>query len=194
MLRYLLIYLTCVVSITVFSQNCKYINSDEKQAFEYLNKVRKNPNKYTTDIGIDLSYVERKKPLIWNSILAKVAQEKAEDMARRNYFSHTNPENMGINILIHEEGYLLQDEWIQKSNDNYFESLGAGYSDGVDAIKELIIDDGVNPPGHRNHLLGITEFWSNCYDIGIGFVNSEDINDQSTYSTYICIIIAKKKW
>ena len=178
----------------ILSQNNQYMNDEEKQALEYLNKVRNNPKKYSNEIGVNLSYVDRKKSLTWNSKLAKVAQKKAEDMARRNYFSHTNLDNQGINILIHKEGYNLPHEWIKKKNNNYFESIGAGYSGGVEAIKELIKDDGVDPPGHRNHLLGITEFWSNCFDVGIGFVFRDEINKQASYPTYICIIIAKKNW
>ena len=194
MRKILLLLSLFMFHISVLSQNNRYMNNEEKQALEYLNKVRKNPNIYSSEIGVNLSYVNRRPSLTWNNILAKVAQEKAEDMARRNYFSHTNPNNQGINILIHKEGYNLPYEWIKNKNDNYFESLGAGYSDGISAIKDLIKDEGVTPPGHRNHLLGITDFWSNCYDIGIGFVYKEDINNQASYPSYICIIIAKKNW
>ena len=194
MQRVLFLLFSVMFHMPILSQNNQYINNEEKQALEYLNKVRNNASKYSSEIGVNLSYIDRKPSLTWNSILAKVAQEKAEDMARRNYFSHTDLDNQGINILIHKQGYNLPHEWIKKKNTNYFESLGAGYSGGVEAIKDLIKDEGVNPPGHRNHLLGITDFWSNCYDVGIGFVYKEDINEQASYPTYICIIIAKKNW
>ena len=167
-----------------------YMNEDEEQALNYLNKVRANPSMYSEDIGLDLSYVDKKHPLVWNKNLAYVAQMKAEDMAKRNYFAHVDPNGQGINIFIHKSGYKLNESWIKNKRSNNFESLGAGYLNGKHAIKELILDQGVNPPGHRNHLLGITDFWSNCYDIGIGFVNKEEVNVKAKYQTYICIIIA----
>jgi uncharacterized protein YkwD len=117
----------------------------------------------------------------------RVAEEKALDMAEREYFSHVDPDGNGINILIKQAGYELPDTWIQDVSNNYFESIQAGASTGTAVINDLIRDEGTNPPGHRNHLLGIEEFWSNCTDAGIGMVKKEG----STYGYYTCIIIAK---
>jgi len=115
-----------------------------------------------------------------------VAQKKAQDMIDRSYFGHVNPDGDGINILIHEAGYKLVDGFISGRSANYFESIGAGYSGGVAGIKALILDKETNPPGHRNHLLGIDSFWSNCADIGIGYATGG-----GDYGTYMVIIIAK---
>ena len=91
-----------------------YMNEDEEQALNYLNKVRANPSMYSEDIGLDLSYVDKKHPLVWNKNLAYVAQMKAEDMAKRNYFAHVDPNGQGINIFIHKSGYKLNESWIKK--------------------------------------------------------------------------------
>jgi hypothetical protein len=70
---------------------------------------------------------------------------------------------------------------------NNFESLSAGRSNPLNSIISLIKDEGVIGYGHRKHLLGMTEFWEPCYDIGIGW----GYNPNSKYKTYCCVLIAK---
>jgi hypothetical protein len=62
-----------------------------------------------------------------------------------------------------------------------------GHESGLEVIKGLILDKGINPPAHRQHLLGMTKFWAECYDIGIGFVRT----DNPEIPSYTCIIIAR---
>ncbi len=165
-----------------------YLDNEEAQkAFGYLNQVRQNPNAYSKEIGVNLRKVKPLAPLIWNDTLAKVAQAKAIDMAENNYFSHTNKKGQGINILIYEAGYAIPESFYKKKGNNFFESLAMGQENGIDVIKALIKDKGVNPPAHRQHLLGLTDFWAACYDIGIGFVRTNDPQRR----TYTCIIIAR---
>jgi len=163
------------------------IITEAKLAFNYLNEVRTNPALYSMEIGIDLSNIAAQSELNWNDTLAIVAVNKAQDMAARNYFEHVDPDGNGINILIHEAGYLLPNAWIEDRSTNYFESLAAGRDTGIESIKGLILDNGFDPPLHRQHLLGEVDFWAECYDIGIGFVETEN----ARYSSYCCIIIAK---
>jgi uncharacterized protein YkwD len=164
------------------------LNTTEAQsAFNYLNLVRVAPSTYSNEIGVDLSYVSATHTLVWNSALATAAQNKALDMANRNYFAHVDPDGNGMNIKIYQAGYVLNSSWITDPKSNNFESISAGYSSGIEHIKGLILDEGIDPPGHRNHLLGIVPFWANCYDIGIGYANSTN----TTYKTYCCVLIAK---
>jgi uncharacterized protein YkwD len=163
-----------------------------KNAFNYLNKVRANPESYSQSIGVDLSGVEARPALKWNNILQQVAEEKARDMANRSYFNHTTPEGKGINIMINEAGYTIPADWYSEPSFNYFESLAAGWgavSTGEDFIDLLIIDEGVPNLGHRKHLLGMDDWNSSLVDCGIGFAN----NPESTHRNYMCVIIAKKK-
>lgn len=186
------ILLTCFafLSFSFVSNDIMLDRNEARQAFEYLNMVRTNPKKYGREFKLNLSNVESKPALIWNDILAKVAEEKALDMAKRNYFSHVTPEGNGINILIHRAGYSLNKEWIKNKKDNNFESIQSGAASAIDAINDLIIDEGVKSLGHRKHLLGIDEWNENLVDIGIGFVRSPN----SKYKTYTCVIIAKHDW
>ncbi|MCS7074110.1 MAG: CAP domain-containing protein [Bacteroidia bacterium] len=189
------LFLSSLSSLMTICSAQKSITIDEKaakEAFEYLNKVRMNPPAYSQEIGIDLSKVKKQKALVWNDTLAKVAKEKAEDMAKRGYFSHTTPEGIGINYMIHRAGYKLEADWLKRKDSNFFESLAAGAEDGKGAIVMLIYDGGLshNEAGHRIHLLGMDEWNEKFSDCGIGFVR----NPESNYGTYICVIIARHSW
>ena len=163
---------------------------EAKKAFEYLNLIRENPGKHSEETGVKLGNVKSIFPLKWNDTLARVAEEKAMDMAKRNYFSHTTPDGNGINIMIYNAGYKLDDEWIKNKKENYFESIQAGAKDGIESIKLLIVDGYDKNLGHRKHLLGMGEWNAGLKDVGIGFVRSP----QNKYKAYTSIIIAKHGW
>jgi len=183
------IILSAFISLSFQSQQSTTLLKEEaKIAFEYLNRLRENPELVKKETGINDRKIKKVHPLVWNETLAKVAEEKAIDMAKNNYFSHTNKKGEGINIMIHRAGYTLNDEFIKNKKNNFFESIHAGSKSGIVGINELIIDKGVNPPGHRYHLLAIEDFYKNCYDCGIGIA----YNPNSTYKYYHCIIIAKR--
>ena len=160
-----------------------------KAAFDYLNAVRANPSAFSEEIGVDLSGIEALPALVWNETLAKVAKEKANDMATRNYFGHVNPEGYGMNYFINKAGYTLDPSWVDKVSNNFFESLSAGVEGGKAFIIQLINDGGASnaQAGHRRHLLGMDDFWKSCVDIGIG----RAYNENTTYGWYTCVIIAK---
>ncbi len=162
---------------------------EAKAAFEYLNLIRENPGIFSKEIGVDLKKANKLPPLIWNDTLAIVALQKAEDMAKRGYFAHLNPEGEGINILIHKAGYFLPPEWTKDKKANFFESLNAGTKTGKGAIADLILDSYDSSKGHRKHLLGLNEFYRNLTDIGIGHIHS----DGSKFGYYTVVIIAKHK-
>lgn len=168
--------------------NTPFIIKDEAhQAFELINNIRSNPEKYYTGLQLNSQLHISNHPLRWNDTLARVAEAKAMDMAKRNYFGHITPEGYGINYLINQSGYTLNSEWLKAKNLSSFEVIGSGQESGVEAVRSLIIDEADTNKGHRNQLLGITAWDASLYDIGIGFVKS----DGSTYQSYTCIIIAK---
>lgn len=175
--------------LLAYIQDATIDRAEAIKAFEYLNKVRSNPNGFSQETGTDLSAVQSLPPLKWNDTLAVVARKKALDMARRSYFAHVDPDGNGINILIHKAGYKLPEKWISDKKQNLFESLSAGHDDGITTIRSLIRDEGVSPPFHRQHLLGMDPFWAGCTDIGIGFARAPG----SEYGTYTCIIIARHR-
>ncbi len=157
------------------------------RALEYLNRVRQDPAAFSTEIGVNLRNIAPRPQLTWNESLANAAQSKAEDMAARNYFRHVTPEGRGINIMIHEAGYRLVDAFLDRRANNNFESISAGCFGGTATIMRLILDEGVPGAGHRKHLLGVSDFFANALDVGIGFA----VNPDSRYRCYWVVVIAK---
>jgi hypothetical protein len=167
------------------------INKEEAQkAFLLLQEIRANPEKYSTMLQFPKTLKTSKVTLKWNDTLAKAAEEKALDMARRRYFSHVDPDGYGMNYRIHQAGYLLNKEWIKNKRDNNFESIAMNMSSGEEAIRKLIIDAGFPSKGHRDHLLGVGDWYGSLTDIGIGFAEI----DNDGLETYMCILIAKHNW
>jgi len=164
---------------------------EARKAFVLINLVRKNPAAYFKELNLNASLKITSTPLVWNDTLARVAEQKALDMAKRNYFEHVDPDGYGMNHFINKAGYALEKDWLDHPKNNYFESLGAGYSDGIAAVKGLIIDKYVPSMGHRNHLLGIGLNNKYLKDIGIGFVR---IPNGREYITYMSVVIAKHQW
>lgn len=182
------VFFFCIgfISTEAFAQVLK---TEARSAFEYLNSIRQNPPAFSEQIGVDLSRVVPRPALLWNDTLAKVAEQKALEMGEKNYFSHVNKKGNGINILIHEAGYSLPEDWIMNRRSNFFESICAGLETGKGAINELVVDSFDKDKGHRKHLLGMNEFYSDCTHIGIGHVKAAG----SQYVYYTVVIIAKKK-
>ena len=82
-------------------------------------------------------------------LLAQVAQAKAEDMAKRGYFSHNTPDGDTFYDLITNAGYQFQ---------AVAENLAVGL-----AADEALIAAWMSSPGHRHNLLN-----EQHTDIGIG--------------------------
>lgn len=174
------------------SDNHSSNKSEAKKAYELINEVRKNPAAFSSEMGVNLSGVQARDALSWNSALAKVAQEKAEDMAKNNYFSHTDLNGYGINYYMHKAGYEIPSSWYSDKSDNYFENIAAGNETAKATVKQLVYDGGASnsSAGHRASLLGISDWSSNCIDIGIGYA----YNPNSTYRHYWSIIVAKHNY
>ncbi len=163
--------------------------AEAKKACSLINDIRKNPDAYSSQMGVDLSAVSARTALTWNEALAKVAQAKAEDMANKDYFSHTDLEDYGVNYFIYKAGYEIPASWYSDKSSNYFENIAAGNATAEAMVKQLVYDGGRDnkSAGHRSSLLGISDWNSTCTDIGIGYA----YNAGSTYKHYWSVIIAK---
>ena len=181
--------LSCCATDDEETDNDASVKTQALEACSLINEVRANPSAYSSQMGVDLSEISSRPALTWNSSLAKVAQEKAEDMANNNYFSHTDLNGYGINYYIHKAGYEIPESWYSTTSSNYFENIAAGNSSADAMVKQLIYDSGADnsSAGHRSSLLGISDWNSNCTDIGIGYAYNAD----SQYKYYWSVIIAK---
>jgi hypothetical protein len=177
-----------VLLFSFFYNNNPFVVKEEaKQGYKLLNTIRSNPEKYYSILHLNAQLPVTKRALHWNDTLAGVAEAKAMDMARRNYFSHVNPDGYGINYLIQQSGYSLNPDWTKNKKENFFESISVGASSGKEAVDNLILNAKDASFGQRDRLLGIGNWDSSLVDIGIGFVKC----DAGKYPSYTCIIIAK---
>lgn len=185
-----IIFVFVAISFFSFQKSTDIIVDKEeaRKAFNILVDIRNNPTKYYKELTFLKNIQISKTKLIWNDTLAKVAEHKATDMAKRNYLAHIDPGGFGINYHIKKSGYLLPPDWTKNNKDNYFESIAAGIKGGEDAIKFLLIDS-VDPNsfGHRKHLLGVGDWNTILKDVGIGYARRDS---GSYYPNYVCIIIA----
>ena len=118
----------------------------------------------------------------YNPVLARVARERASDMAARGYFGHTNPDGWGPNALVRQAGYLLPSYYGVAPDTNNIESIGAGPAT-ADEVWQLFL----NSAAHRAHLLGLTSFYAEQVEYGIGYVAAPG----TTYGHYWVIITAR---
>lgn len=157
-----------------------------QQAAAYLNGVRSAPAEYGRRIGLALSGVTPAPQLRWNDRLSAVAQQKAESLARNNYFSHQNLEGVGPNLQLIRAGYSLPDFYPRGRDANSVESLAGGAPNAVEAVDQLILDEGVPGAYHRVHLLAMDEFYREHTEVGVGIA----CNPASVYLYYYVILTA----
>lgn len=167
---------------------------EAQKAFTTLNQIRQAPATYCRELQFcdDLPKLKVRRPvLVWNDTLARVAEARATDMATRNYFGHVDPSGNGVNYYIQKSGYRLEPEWTKSRRDNSFESISAGVESGEQVISYLIKDEGIPSLGHRQHLLGLNDWYLKMTDVGIGFVR---VRTGGEFSTYVCVITARHHW
>ena len=173
--------------------------SPEEQLFVYLlNRARNNPQQYQIDAGltgqVDLSAVAASMPLAVNDKLFDSTEFHVNDMVANNYFAHQSPvSGLWPNKMARNAGYALpttlpaggNSYWILDDNSNQIESIAAGtISNTADyALKQLIVDSGENPPGHRIHLLAMDAFNQLWREVGVGYAYGA----ATTYGNYWAI-------
>lgn len=145
------VYLPLVVSSNSSVQAAWQLNQQEQQL----------DNLFRTDSG------QHRQSPTRNDILSQVARARAEDMATRNYFSHTNPDGHQANFLVEQAGYLLPDYY--PNDGNNIESIGLNYSTAADAWQAW-----KNSPAHRVHILGEDPFYAEQTDYGVGYAESSN--------------------
>jgi uncharacterized protein YkwD len=89
--------------------------------------------------------------LKWNDKLGTAARSHSEDMKKRGFFNHTNPDGLDAGDRITAAGY----EWRACAENIYMRSRGVNAVDAVDAW--------VNSSGHRENLLTTI-----CDELGVG--------------------------
>ncbi len=100
-------------------------------------------------------------------ILCIVARKHAADMAKRNYFAHTNPDGQGPNFLISRAGYVLPSYYDSSRGGNNIESIGMSTGS-----PQSVLAPWLRSSGHRPHILGELDFYQQQSSIGVGVYRS----------------------
>jgi hypothetical protein len=191
---FILFLLISMTSFKVADNGFQTSGIDRSEAlimFDYLQELRQMKGPKSDPLS---KYVKEKRAILyWNDTLSLVAEARAMDMAKHNYFDHVDKKGRAVNYYIAEAGYPLEKEWTENKKDNFFESIQAGAADGRAAIYDLIIDAGVPGKGHRKHLLGLDDWNEKNVDVGIAFYRCST-EDHSFYASYTVIIIARHHW
>lgn len=125
---------------------------------------------------------QRRTRLTWNPLLARLAREKAWDMATRGYFGHVTPEGVGANTMLERAGYHLPAEYDHSLGGNNVESAAEGYASARQAWRHWMAS-----PRHRAHLLGLEPRFAAQTEFGIGYAQWPG----SRFGSYWVVLIAK---
>lgn len=109
-------------------------------------------------------------PLVWDSRLAQAAAAHSQDMATRNYFSHTSPTGSTMVSRINATGY----PWSRIG-----ENIAAGY-----ATVNAVVDGWMASDGHCANLMN-----PNFRDMGMACVASST----STYRSYWTLDLGRQR-
>ena len=160
------VFISKAFDLNIESDDCQ-LNAEELALASLL---KSDPNQQRTSMQCD-------------PILSKVARERALDMGNRNYFSHTNPDGFGPNYLVQQAGYPLPIFYSQDLDGNNIESIQGGCSSSSCAWSAWM-----NSDGHSRHLLGLSSFFVEQTDFGVGYAYVPN----SKYGFYWVIITARK--
>lgn len=138
-----------------------------------------------TDILFELiknSPYQQRKLMIRNLLLDLAAQKKADDMAEKDYFSHTSPDGITANENVRSVGYKLPDYYAEKGNN--CESLSIGGNRPEDNVAGWL-----GSPKHRPHVFGDPTFYIQQECIGIGkAVNKADGRNIYVFLSAVCSV------
>lgn len=162
-MRLMAIAAACAVAASLSAQsNTATSPAAAEQLFMYeVNRARANPQGYDTEKGLGgvCNGITPAHPLALNERLVTSSRFHSAEMAQHGYFAHTSPiTGHQPNKMERNAGYPLKSTFPDAAN--YVESLAGQFSSGgsvsyeaTAAVRALILDQGVNPPGHRYHLL-----------------------------------------
>lgn len=102
-------------------------------------------------------------PLVFDKKLAAAADRHSQDMAEKNYFSHTQPDGDRLADRVKDEGYKYM---------RVGENIAAGYK-----TPEAVVEGWMNSSGHRANILN-----PNFKELGVGYYKDPDAAD--TYDHY----------
>lgn len=145
---------------------------EEHELLELLNRARRDPPAEGVRLGLDFSVIPARPPLTHDWLLGRAATRHSLDMSARSFYGHTNPDGVGPVGRVLDTGYDLHARYGTARASNTLENVGAASGNLLDTPQKVhdafMIDAGVNPPKHRELLLGIGNF-SGRRQAGFGY-------------------------
>ncbi len=137
---------------------------EEQHFLECLNAARADPAGAQTRLKTDLTaggkfQMTPRHPLVMNCLLTEAARRHSRAMNDQAFFGHLNPEGQGPGVRLRAAGYKWR---------GYSENLAAAATTPMEALANLLIDEGIPDLGHRVSLLGLTEQTRPMDEVGIG--------------------------
>ena len=101
-------------------------------------------------------------------VLNFIARKKAEDMAKRQFFSHIDPDGYGPNFAAYHAGYDIPNF---SPASNTIESIGVRHQNGLSGQQaaDIIFAAWLESPGHRRHVLAEVDQFKNQPAYGVGY-------------------------
>jgi len=158
-------------------------SATEQYAIYVINRARHDPQAYDTEqsLGGVLAGITPSQPLAVHLRLITSSRFHSAEMGANGYFAHQSAvTSQWPNQMERNAGFPLKSSFPNTANN--VESLAVTYTTGSSisysadaAIRALILDTGVNPPGHRYHLLAWggssseISFYRQFREIGAGY-------------------------
>jgi uncharacterized protein YkwD len=151
-------------------QDIKYLTREKIDAEKLELKIHNLVNGERQNYGLP--------SLQYDTNLAEIARAHSEDMVRRNFFNHVNPDGLDPTARAKASGYPCYKNFGSYYTDGIAENiditpigkvLGFGDVYSMDDIAGCCVSTWMNSPGHRQNILG-----SSYYKEGIGVAISSD--------------------
>ena len=140
----------------------------------YLPRIFGNPkvnelkglNQEETDVLIFMGADQNQQRSVveLHPLLCQVARARTVDMAAYGYVGHTDSQGNGPNYNVTQAGYVLPSYYGTEREANNIESAGGGYATAADLWRGWL-----NSPSHREHVLGLNDFYGKQTQVGVGY-------------------------
>lgn len=171
-------------------------SANEQLTIYELNRARANPQRYAQEHGLGnlLATIAPAQPLAVNNLLVQSAQFKSAEMAQGNYVGHQSAATgKWPNDIVRETGYPLNAGFHASMNE--CESIAGGHGNLLIALRDLIHDEGINPPYHQEHLLSAGPsfaWWDLHREIGVGYAYNVDADYRRYYAIHTAFRVTSK--
>lgn len=143
-----------------------------------------------------IRHTEQVRPeMNYHPTLGEIARARAQDMAENGYYGgeehgypyppHVDQYGYGPNHYLCEAGYRPDMYCSDNPFANSVESIGR--TGGLAVDSERILNNWVDSPGHRRHILGEVEFFAEATHYGFGYARSEEMTESG-------LIIPRNFW